>query len=219
MKWNWKYHVVALLILATIAVTLIVVLPSLPDQIPTHFGANGKPDDYMTRTGYAVYMLAGSAAIYLILTFIPFIDPFWKRIQHRYSLLLLIRDLALGFFLFVHTLLLDAASTGVLNVRLFGIGLGLLFVVLGNYLPRIPRNWFFGIRVPWTLASEEVWKRTHRMGGWLFVLGGTVTVILSAVGVSTVIALAVPLAPVFIVVVFVYPYLLYRKLEKQGGPS
>ncbi len=219
MKWNWKHHIVAFLILVAIAVSSVLVLPSLPDRIPTHFGVDGTPDATMTATEYAWFVLAVSAGIYLLLTFIPFVDPFWNRIRHRYALLLLIRDLALGFFLFVHLLSLNAASTGHLNVRLFGMGLGLLFVVLGNYLPKIPRNWFFGIRVPWTLASEEVWKRTHRLGGWLFVLGGCVAIILSAVGVSTEVALAIPMVPVFIVVVFVYPYTLFRKLEKEEHPS
>ncbi len=99
-------------------------------------------------------------------------------------------------------------------MQLFGIGLGLLFVVLGNYLPKIPRNWFIGIRVPWTIASEEVWKRTHRLGGWLFVIGGCVMMALSAAGLSPVVAMLVPLAPIMIVVAFIYPYIVFRKLQK-----
>jgi uncharacterized membrane protein len=217
MKWNWKQHVVAFLILAAIAVSTAIVFPSLPDRVPTHFGVSGTPDGFLSRGNYALFIIAGTALLGLVLTFLPLIDPFWKRIQPKYGLLLLIRDLALAFFLFIHLLSLDAASTGVLNVRLLGVGLGLLFVVLGNYLPKIPRNWFFGIRVPWTLASEEVWRRTHRLGGWLFFIGGCVSIILSAIGLRTEIALAVPMTPVLIVVAFIYPYMLFRKLERKGG--
>ena len=219
MKWNWKQHIVAFLILATIAASTAIMLPSLPERIPTHFGLNGSPDGFLSRDWYPLFIIGGTAILGLVLTFIPFLDPFWKRVQPKYGLLLLIRDLALAFFLFVHFLSLDAAFTGVLNVRLLGVGLGLLFVVLGNYLPKIPRNWFFGIRVPWTLASEEVWKRTHRLGGWLFVLAGCVSIIMIVAGLPTDIALAVPLIPMLIVVAFIYPYLLFRKLEKRENDS
>ncbi len=217
MKWHWKHHLVAFLILAAVGVTMFVAFPSLPDKVPTHFGLDGNPDGYMSRNGYVVFVLAEIAVVGLALTFLPLIDPFWKKIQPKYGLLLLIRDLALAFFLFVHLLSLNAAATGVLNTRLLGAGLGLLFVVLGNYLPKIPRNWFFGIRVPWTISSEEVWKRTHRLGGWLFVVGGGITIILSLAGLSTEIAVAVPMAPVFLIVALIYPYMLFRKLEKEGS--
>jgi len=58
--------------------------------------------------------------------------------------------------------------------RLLPIGVGLLFAFLGNYLTRIEPNWFIGIRTPWTLSSDAVWRKTHRTGGWLFVIGGIV---------------------------------------------
>src|SRR5256712_11828980 len=58
--------------------------------------------------------------------------------------------------------------------RTMPIGVGLLFIVLGNYLTRVEPNWFVGIRTPWTLSSDTVWRRTHRTGGWVFVIGGLV---------------------------------------------
>lgn len=215
MKWNWNHHRIALLLIAAVVATTVLAIPTLPDIVPTHFSLSGEADAFMSREGYAVLIVGGMAAVAVLLTFLPFLDPFWKRIQPKYGLLLLIRDICLAFFLFMHLLTIDAAATGALNTRIFGAGLGLLFVILGNYLPRIPRNWFFGIRVPWTLASDEVWRRTHRLGGWLFVLGGGVSILLSLLGLSTVLALAVPLTPVFLIVTILYPYSLYRKLERN----
>ncbi len=58
--------------------------------------------------------------------------------------------------------------------RFMPIGIGLLFIVLGNYLTRVEPNWFIGIRTPWTLSSDTVWRKTHRTGGWLMVVGGFV---------------------------------------------
>ena len=54
------------------------------------------------------------------------------------------------------------------------LGVGLLFIFLGNFLTRVEPNWFIGIRTPWTLSSDTVWRKTHRTGGWVFVLGGFV---------------------------------------------
>jgi len=58
--------------------------------------------------------------------------------------------------------------------RLMPLGFGLLFIFLGNYITRVEPNWFVGIRTPWTLSSDTVWRKTHRTGGWLMVLGGFV---------------------------------------------
>jgi len=61
--------------------------------------------------------------------------------------------------------------------RLMPLGVGLLVVFLGNFLTRVEPNWFIGIRTPWTLSSDTVWRKTHRTGGWVFVLGGLVLAI------------------------------------------
>jgi uncharacterized membrane protein len=57
------------------------------------------------------------------------------------------------------------------------IMIGLMFIVLGNFLPRLRSNWWMGVRTPWTLESERVWRETHRMAGWTFVAGGAVAVL------------------------------------------
>ena len=56
--------------------------------------------------------------------------------------------------------------------RVVPLGMGILFIALGNVLPRVEPNWFVGIRTPWTLSSDSVWRKTHRTGGWTFFLGG-----------------------------------------------
>jgi len=215
MKWHWIRELFPLSVLAIITVSTLALLPGLPESIPRHFALDGTPDAFMTKQTYAYFIILVSAGLYVLLTFIPFIDPFWKRIQPKYGLLLLFRDIALGFFLFLHILSLMAAHSGSLDLRTMGIGFGLLFILLGNYLPKLPRNWFFGIRVPWTLASEEVWKRTHRLGGLLFVLAGIAIVVLSLAGLMPALAIGLPTVPLM-VVVFVYPYLLYRRLQKES---
>ena len=109
-----------------------------------------------------------------------------------------------------------SAKDGIFRSDLFGIGFGLLFILLGNYLPKLPRNFFFGIRSPWTLASEVVWFRTHRISGSLFVAGGILFIILTLLKVNWVISMIVILTPLVLFTAFIYPYLLYRRLQREG---
>ena len=98
----------------------------------------------------------------------------------------------LAFVGLVHVLVLLAAiDTGIDVARLIGIGIGLLFVVIGNFLGKLRSTWFVGIRTPWTLSSERAWARTHRLGGYLFVALGLVIALsgmLLPVGVIAVVA-------------------------------
>jgi uncharacterized membrane protein len=110
-------------------------------------------------------------------------------------------------------LCLNAAKTGILEVRSLSVGFGLFFILLGNYLPRVPQNWFIGIRSPWTMSSEVVWKKTHILGGWLFILMGLVLIILTLMGVDFIYTLVL-LIPVVIYVAILYPFFLYKKLQK-----
>jgi uncharacterized membrane protein len=97
--------------------------------------------------------------------------------------------------------------------RAVNLGLGLLLIVIGNYLGKVTRNFFVGIRTPWTLASDEVWLRTHRLGGVLFVSGGAVILIGAFVG--GVSALAVTTTVIIGIAAFltVYSYVIYRRIE------
>ena len=122
----------------------------------------------------------------------------------------------LGLMLFLDVLILRAAKhSGELSSSVMFVGIGILFAVIGNLLGKVTRNFFVGIRTPWTLASEEVWNRTHRLAGKLFVvaglavvasafLGGTIWVMVVATGLASLISV-------------VYSYVLYKRIE--GLPS
>ena len=213
MSWRFKRELVPLgIILATIILALVYG-PGLPDRVPSHFDANGYPDDTMGRTAFLIFIPGIVAGIYLFLTFIPFIDPFWKKIQPRYGVLLLFRDFTMGFMLMMFIVNLVAVRDGRLSTQAMGIGLGILFMLIGNYLPKTPRNWFFGIRNPWTISSEEVWKRTHIVGGWMFVASGLLTVLLSFADIPLHLLMLITLGPTVLVTGFIYPYVLYRRLQ------
>lgn len=101
----------------------------------------------------------------------------------------------------------------------FTRGLGLFLVIAGNLMGKLTRNFFVGIRTPWTLASDEVWLRTHRLGGKILVLAGIVVFVLGLLGVRAPWKLVVILVAVSIPVA--YSYVIYRRIEgfKNGTPD
>jgi len=117
-----------------------------------------------------------------------------------------------GLLFLIHTLgLMQGMGKPVDVSRGVAAGVGVLLVILGNFMGKVTRNFFVGIRTPWTLASEEVWLRTHRFGGRLFVLAGLVLFVLAVLGGGWVVAvIAIGSATVLSVV---YSYLVYRRVE------
>lgn len=215
MKWNLKREILPLIIIAVYGILTICFYPALPENVPSHFNKDGLADRYSSKLLTVLAYLALALVLYPILTFIPFIDPFWKKIQKKYSLFLLLRDFILLFFLYFYLLILLSAKEGKLPRNALGVGFGLLFVLIGNYLPKLPRNFFFGIRVPWTLASEIVWRKTHILSGWVFVIGGILLIIFSLLKINLALSFLVTLVPLFLFSGFIYPLLLYKKLQRE----
>ncbi|MGB8658488.1 MAG: SdpI family protein [Candidatus Zixiibacteriota bacterium] len=215
MRWRAKREILPFIIVISFVILSILFYPTLPERVPSHFDAKGMPDKFSPKLQLMLSEFGSIMGLYLILTFVPLIDPFWKRIQKKYNIFLLFRDLALLFFLFFYIITIIAAKRGILPPYVLGIAFGLLFVLLGNYIPKLPRNFFFGIRSPWTLASETVWKKTHILGGWVFVAAGMAIVALSFLGVHLGIALLITLAPSILFIGILYPFFLYRQLQKD----
>jgi len=215
MKWNIKREIFPFIIIAIYGILSIYFYPTLPESVPSHFNKDGLADRYSSKSFAVLAYLGLALFLYLILTFIPFIDPFWKKIQKKYSLFLLLRDFILLFFLFFYLLTLLSAKAGRLPKNVLGVGLGFLFVLVGNYLPKLPRNFFFGIRAPWTLASETVWRKTHVLSGWIFVISGILVIIFSLLKINLALSLLVTLVPLFLFSGYIYPLLLYKKLQKE----
>jgi len=191
----------------------LAVYGRLPEQVPTHFDLSGDPDDWMDRFPGAFLLPAIAAGIYLLLFALRRIDPrraHYARFEDTYWVIL--NGLALMLAVMQGLSLGLALGWPIDMGRAITVTMGLLFVGLGNYLPRIRSNWWIGIRTPWTLESEAVWRETHRVGGWTFVAAGLVLV---AAGVFlpagprewvSGIALAVG-----VVIPLVYSYLAYRR--------
>jgi uncharacterized membrane protein len=184
----------------------------LPDPMPTHWDLHGHPNGYSPRWVGASLLPATIVALSLLWVVLYRISPVGYGLQ-RFQGAVGSTSFALNvFFLLMHLEALRAARTGTpLSVGLTTFGIGAVFLVLGNVMGKLRRNFFFGVRTPWTLADEEVWGRTHRLAGRVFVATGLLVMLLSLVGSHPL--LWVPALMVAGLVPAVYSYLLYRRLH------
>ena len=201
----------SLFIIATLVVAAILY-PSLPEMIPTHWNAQGEIDGYMKKPGGVLMMPAMALATFINMKIIPVISPKGFRTDKFSDVIGVLQVTLVGFMSIVAILvLLEAHGLNVLINEVIIAGVGLLFVVIGNYLGKVRKNFFIGIRTPWTLASDEVWNRTHRMGGKLFMLSGVIIWLGALLRLPLTWTVGVAVGLVLIPVV--YSYFLYRQIE------
>lgn len=204
-----------LFIVATVAAAAWLY-PALPDPMPSHWNADGEVDGWMPKF-QGVAVLPGSAIlVFIVFRLIPRISPKGFRTESFSGVLNVLQVATVAFMCFVSFLVLFTAK-GVdvrMNQMIFG-GMGVLFIVIGSYLGKVRKNFFVGIRTPWTLASDEVWARTHRMAGWTFIVMGIVFLAGTFVPVDPMWLVGIVVLLAFVPVV--YSYLLYRRVEGFEG--
>lgn len=183
----------------------------LPAIVPTHWNMHGEVDGTMPKFPGAFLPSLIAIVLWVALPALRRIDP--RRDSYEKfdaTFFLVINVVSLLMALLQGTLLAVALGARVDMVRTMLFGTGLMFAVLGNYMPRIRSNWWMGIRTPWTLDNEEVWRRTHRFGGRMFVAGGVVmmlSVILPKEAASMIALAAMIIAGL---IPAVYSYVIWR---------
>ena len=186
--------------------------PNLPEQIPTHWNIDGEVDDYTAKPWGVVIMPAAAIFVFALMRLIPVISPKGFRTDNFMDVVNVFTVTMVGFMSGVAVLvLLEANGQDVRINEMIFAGVGLLFIILGNYMGKVRKNFFIGIRTPWTLASDEVWSRTHRLGGKVFLLIGLFMMLNAFVRfpvqwlIGSIVVVA--LVPV------VYSYVIYRRIE------
>lgn len=199
-------------LILTSLVTLIPIIVGLllwnqlPDVIPTHFGMDGTPNGWSSKTftvfGIPVLMLF----FHLLCVGITSQDPKFDNMSEKlYALVLWICPVV--SLLVVVTCYGGALGWGV-NISKYAIaGTGIVLVIIGNYLPKCKQNYTMGIKLPWTLDDEENWNKTHRLAGFLWVVGGLLITLNAFVGNQWVFVLIII---VMTIVPMVYSYLYFK---------
>lgn len=207
---------------ALIITSIVTILPvfigvffwnRLPDMMATHFGTNGEADGYSSKAfavfGLPLILLAVEWICALFMSKDPKKQNIGSKVFAFVLWLIPVTSLAVAAIMYSYNLGCKMDITLVVAVLI-----GVLFIVVGNYLPKTGQNHTFGIRVPWTLASEDNWNRTHKFAGSLWVIGGMITVILALTGIVK----AAWLIAIFLVLALapcIYSYLLHVKHKAQ----
>jgi len=173
-KWSVAIIVLQLIVMAYFAVTL-----PADAKVPTHWNINNEIDGYSSKTTTLLLWSGFSIGMFLLFFFMPWYSPWYKKYEKRFERIIpaLSAMLVLFFALISVYSLYLAKSQTVPGVQFILILIGLLFIFLGNLMPKTPRNFFIGFKTPWTLANDDVWLRTHRLGGKLFALSGVIMIV------------------------------------------
>lgn len=170
-KWYPLY------VIALAALMAVVVYPTLPDRVPTHWDARGNVDGYSSRLVGTFLLPVVMLALWGVMEVLPKIDPRRANYAKMRGAYALVVEATLTMLFVVHAIVLAMMLGAPFSLtRMMPALLGAMFIVIGNVLPQARSNWFFGIRTPWTMSNDRVWRRTHRIAGYLFVACGLLMV-------------------------------------------
>ena len=207
IKKNLKLLIVTSIIILLPIVVGLILWNQLPEQIPSHWNANGEIDGWSSKPFVVFGMPAIMLAFQWLCTLGTGADP--KKANHPEKIVHLVLWIIplLSTVLSVITYMI-AMGQNVQVEMVMPVLIGLILTIVGNYLPKCKQNYTIGIKIPWTLNSEENWNKTHRFGGWLWTICGILIMLSGFVGgfwLFLPIVLVMVLAPCF------YSYILHRK--------
>ena len=199
----------SIVLLIPIAIGL-VLWNQLPEQIPSHWDVNGNVDNWSSKA-FAVFFFPGLLlALHWLCVLASCADPKHKNYHRKMITLVLWICPVIGLVL--STLMYAVALGYQLRIEIImPLLVGLMFIIVGNLLPKCPQTYTMGIKLPWTLASEENWNKTHRFGGKLWVLGGIFIMATAFLGCFWIL---IGVLVVMVVVPTLYSYFYYRNHEK-----
>ena len=192
------------------------VYPQMPEQMASHWNARGEVDGYMSRFWGLFFLPLLLLGLVLLFLAIPRIDPLRANIEAfraYYDGFIVVFCL---FMLLVHlqVILWNSGIEISPNVTM-PLGCGLMFYYIGILLAQAKRNWFIGIRTPWTLSSDTVWEKTHQRGATLFKLAGVIAVLGAFFREYAYLFILVPVLGVAVYTI-VYSYWAYREETRAG---
>ncbi|WP_338765038.1 SdpI family protein [Massilia sp. METH4] len=211
-----RQHLIASVILILAATVLTALCwPSLAETIPIHWNTHGRADGFGPR--WVVWLTGPGAMVFALLAggALPYLSPKGYDVNAFRSTAGYIVAVVVGMMGLLHAVFLTALFNEGFDVsRAVPAAICVMLAVIGNSLGKVRRNFYIGIRTPWTLASERVWYATHRVGARLMVasgLLGLLAVLLGAPG-----HYAIGLVVIGALLPVLYSLVLYKRLERAG---
>ncbi len=191
----------------------VIAYTRLPDIVPIHWGIDGYPD----RSGSKLIptlLFPIIALLFVILSpLFSRLDPKKDNYKKFANIWEIVQFSILGLFAYLYIIILYVLFNPELNIWTYiSTGIGILFIILGNYLGKIRQNYFVGIRLPWTIANEEVWNKTHRFGWKIFMIGGIVLLLSSYFQFYPFVILLIVISMIVFVPIR-YSYTIYKNIE------
>ena len=214
MKFKLKDEVFPVLIILISFFIAFAAYPNLPDRIPIHWNVAGEIDRYGPALSiFAIPLI--SLALYAFISVLPFVDPLRKNYDRFYMEFIQLKLAFLVLLFYIYSITLLSAIGYYISIPdAMILSLSMLFVFLGTIMPNFKRNYFVGIRTPWTLASDGVWDKTHAFGGKVFMFVGALCLFaffFKEYAMLVFFALVV----VGIIAVIFYSYLKFREENKR----
>ena len=208
--------IVSMIVILVATIASVIVYPQLPEVAASHWDANGQVNGYMPRFWAAFLMSLMSIGLLFLLLAVPSIDPLKANIakfRNYYNVFVLV---IIVFMLIIHGITL----VWNLGYNQFNIGnaivpaVGLIFIFAGIMMAKAKRNFFIGIRTPWTLSNDTVWEETHKLGSKLFIGAGIVSFLSAFFGeagfwIMFIVMMIAAIIPI------IYSYILWRNITKS----
>ena len=220
MKATWKSELPLLLLIAAMLAAAALSWPGAPERIPVHWGIGGEVDRYGGKFEGLLLLPLVSVGIYLMMRFLPRLDPGRLNYERFAGAYYTMRAVAIAMLAVLYGIMqLVMRGVAVDMNRAIGLVVGGMLFVIGNVLGKVRPNWFVGVRTPWTLSSKRSWTRTHRLAGWVFVVGGIVWMGAGVVGTPMAMALALGILMAGVVSAIVYSYLVWKGDPDRVPPA
>ncbi len=206
-----------LLIIGAMFIVGAVMYQGLPDQIPVHWNLAGEIDRWSDTSFMSVFQLPLMVlALYVLFMVMPYFDPKQRNVYRSKDLYFAALNVTSVLFALIFAGTLAAAFNPSLAIdKLVMVGVGMMLAVIGNYMGRAKRNWTVGARFSWTLSDDEVWARTNRLAGRLFMIAGLISIASAFVPApwNMIVMLTAVLAT--LPITYVYSMLLYKKKHPE----
>lgn len=213
-KKTFAFLGIKLWLVVAMLLTGRAVYDQLPEQMPRHRNLQGQVDDYWSKLGGVLGIPLICLAMIVLFRFLPKIDPKKANYEKFGTVREIMQFVLISFMAYAYwiSLLVTLHPEYPINPLMLG-WLGILFIILGNYMGKIKHNFFVGVKTPRTIADETVWNKTHRLSWWLWVLGGLVlfaqAFILKYIAVTFIITMII-----VVLVPMGYSYWLFKRGNK-----
>ena len=170
---NLKTEIIPILLLIITGIIAMYFYQIMPNQIPLHWNLVGEVDKWGSKFTGVITIPLITLFTYLLMLGLPKLDPQKKRYEEFKKTYHIFKAIIILFFTVLYfTTSLYALGFNIAVNKVVPFLIGLMFIFFGNYMSKIKKNWFLGIKTPWTLSSDNVWNKTHRVGGKIFILSG-----------------------------------------------